>query len=41
VVLALAVEYGWLGARNIAGRLGRLRHLRVHVSLHEHDPDVD
>jgi hypothetical protein len=38
LVLALAVEYGWLGARNFAGRLGRLRHLRMHISFHEQDP---
>ncbi len=39
VVLALAVEYGWVGARNIAVRLGRLRHLRVEISLEEHDSE--
>lgn len=38
VAVALAVEYGWLGVRNVRGRLDRIRHVRVHVSVEEQDP---
>jgi hypothetical protein len=38
VVAAFAVEYGWLGFRNVGERLSRIRHVHVHVSIEEHHP---
>ena len=40
VVIALAVEYGWMGLRNAKSRLEKIRHVHVHVSVEEHDPDA-